>query len=61
MYPCDCDDMEWMVENNKVFINEAGRWLLTWIELDKTTKGTNIEKFGVGFEYCLFCGKKIKG
>jgi len=59
MYPCDCEDMKWMMETNKVFRYEDGNWLLAWIELDKTNKGTNIEKFGVKFDYCIFCGKRI--
>jgi len=59
VYPCDCEDMQWMVDNNDVFRYEADRWLLAWIELDKTDKGTNIEKFGVKFDYCMFCGKRI--
>ena len=59
-YPCQCADMKWMVDNNKVFINDDGLWLLSWLELDKVPNGTiNIEHFGVKFEYCLFCGKKI--
>lgn len=61
MYPCDCEDMMWMVDNNKVFKKENDRWVLHWIELDKHDKGTNIETFGVRFNNCLFCGKKIKG
>jgi len=61
MYPCDCKDMKWMVDTNDVFKYEDGMWLLAWIELDKTGKGTNIEKFGVKFNHCIFCGKKIKG
>ena len=59
MYPCDCQDMKWMVDNNDVFRKESGNWILAWIELDKNNKGTNIEKFGVKFKYCLFCGKRI--
>jgi hypothetical protein len=58
-YPCDCPDMRWMIDNNKVFKEEDGKWILTWIELDKTKKGTNIERFGVKISYCLFCGKEI--
>jgi len=58
-YPCNCVDMKWMVDNNKVFRKESGNWILSWIELDKTKKGTNIEKFGVKFNYCLFCGQRI--
>ena len=60
-YSCECADMRWMQDNNKVFKYEDGNWLLTWIELDKTDKGTNIENFGVKFDYCVFCGRKIKG
>jgi hypothetical protein len=61
MYPCDCEDMKWMVDTNAKFKYEDGHWLDTWIELDKTDKGTNIENFGVKFNYCEFCGKRIKG
>ena len=62
MYPCDCLDMKWMIDNNKVFERHgSGKWVLSWIELDKHDKGTNIERFGVRFDNCLFCGKKIKG
>ncbi len=60
-YPCGCEGMRWMMDNNKVFEKENGRWVLAWIELDKHDKGTNIERFGVRFDNCLFCGKKIKG
>ncbi len=58
-YPCWCPDMRWMVDNNEVFVEENGRWVLKWVELDKTDKGTNIETFGVKFNHCLFCGKRI--
>lgn len=58
-YPCDCSGMKWMIEYNDVFKRESGNWILSWIELDKTDKGTNIEKFGIKFHYCLFCGKRI--
>jgi len=51
--------MEWMVDNNKVFKKEDGEWVLVWIELDRSSQGTNIEKFGVRFSHCLFCGNKI--
>jgi hypothetical protein len=60
-YLCNCIDMKWMQDNNKVFEYENGHWFLAWIELDKYNNGTNIERFGVKFNYCLFCGKKIKG
>lgn len=60
-YPCDCSAMKWMVDNNKLIVNENNKWMISWIELDKTVRGTNIETFGVKFSYCLFCGKKIKG
>ena len=60
--PCDCPSMKWMVDNNDVFRKEDCHWILSWVELtDKTKKGTNIERFGVKFDYCIFCGKKIKG
>jgi len=58
-YPCKCKQMKWMVDNNKVFKKENGSWMLIWIELDRNGKTINIENFGVRFEYCLFCGKKI--
>lgn len=57
-YPCDCKEMEWMMDNNEVFKNE-NKWMLTWIELDRDGKNTNIEEFGVRIHHCLFCGKKI--
>ena len=60
-YPCDCPGMKWMMDNNDKFKYEGGHWVDTWIELDKTDKGTNIERFGVKFNYCEFCGKKVKG
>jgi len=58
-YPCDCPGMKWMIDHNSVFRKEEGHWILVWMELDKTEKGTNIERFGMKFEYCIFCGKKI--
>lgn len=57
-YPCNCEGMKWMMDNNEVFKNKS-KWMLTWVELDRDGKDTNIEKFGVRFKYCLFCGKKI--
>ena len=51
--------MKWMVDHNKVFEEEDGEWMLVWIELDRSPQGTNIEKFGVRFSHCLFCGGKI--
>jgi hypothetical protein len=60
-YPCDCADMKWMINNNKVFKKEDGQWILSWIELDKTGAGIYIEKFGVRFDHCMFCGRKIEG
>jgi len=59
--PCDCEGMEWMMNNNKVFQQLDNHWILTWLELDKTDNGTNIENLGVKFSHCLFCGKQIKG
>jgi len=61
MYPCNCDDMKWMVDNNKLVKKEGDHWVLTWIELDKTEKGINIENLGVKFHFCPFCSKDIKG
>ena len=47
-YPCECEDMRWMIDNNRVFKRHVnGKWVLSWIELDKHDKGTNIERFGV--------------
>lgn len=48
-----------MVDNNKVFKKEDGMWFLSWIELERSGRNTQIERFGVKFDYCLFCGKKI--
>lgn len=58
-YPCDCEGMKWLVDNYDVVQYLDGKWVLAWIELDKTKKGTNIERFGVKFTHCLFCGKRI--
>lgn len=58
-YPCQCNEMKWMIDNNKAFKKDGGNWMLTWMELDRDGKKTNIENFGVRFGYCLFCGKKI--
>lgn len=58
-YPCVCEEMKWMVDNNRVFKKENGSWMLTWMELDRDGKTINIENFGVRFKNCLFCGKKI--
>jgi hypothetical protein len=60
-YPCDCSAMKWMIDHNDVFRKEESHWIMAWMELDKTKKGTNIERFGVKFDYCIFCGKKIEG
>ena len=59
-YPCNCVDMHWMIDNNKVFEENDGGWVLGWIELDKTKSGINLERFGVKFNYCLFCGKRLR-
>jgi hypothetical protein len=59
-YPCNCKDMKWMMDHNKVFKKSENRWLLTWIELDKEDKkGINIEQLGVVINHCIFCGNKI--
>jgi len=50
-----------MIDHNAVFIKEDDHWILSWMGLDKTNKGTNIERFGVKFHNCMFCGRKIKG
>jgi hypothetical protein len=60
-YPCDCEDMRFIIDNYDKFQYQEGHWLDVWKNLDKTEKGTNIETFGVKFYYCEFCGKKIKG
>jgi len=52
--------MKWITDNYKVFEYKEGRWMLTWIELDKTEVGTNVENFGITANYCVFCGKKIE-
>jgi len=59
-YPCNCEDMRWMIDNNKVFKKDEDIWVLSWIELDKTNSGVNVTPLGVKFKYCLFCGKGIK-
>jgi len=48
-----------MVDHNEVFKKEDGEWVLVWVELDRSPNGTNIERFGVRFRHCLFCGGKI--
>lgn len=59
-YPCTCEDMVWMMRNNKVFSKQEGKWMLTWIELDKDKPtDINIERFGVIIHHCMFCGNKI--
>jgi len=59
-YPCNCKDMVWMMDNNKVFVKQNGNWMLTWMEMDKSLGIVNVEKFGVVIHNCMFCGKKIK-
>ena len=59
-YPCICDEMKWMIDHNEVFKIENNDWMLVWMELDRSSeKKTNIEKFGVRFSHCMFCGRKI--
>lgn len=59
-YPCNCKDMRWMIDHNKVFKNEDGIWVLSWMELNKNKDGTiNTPQYGVKFNYCMFCGKGI--
>ena len=67
-YPCDCQDMKFAVNNWTTdkglqfkFDDNINKWIMVWISLDRHEKGTNIERFGVKFDYCMFCGKKIKG
>jgi hypothetical protein len=43
------------------FDGVINRWVMMWVSLDKTNKGINIERFGVKFNYCMFCGKEVKG
>jgi len=59
-YPCDCPNMKWLMDNNKVFQLNEGRWMLTWVELDKEKSHTNVTPYGIAIYYCNFCGKKIK-
>jgi len=59
-YPCDCNDMIWMIHHEKVFKFEDGFWALSWMELDRTEKGeVNIGHFGVKIKHCPFCGKEL--
>lgn len=58
-YPCNCKEMVWMMNNNKVFSKQDDRWLLTWKELDKDKTMINVEQFGVTVYYCMFCGNRI--
>ncbi len=59
MYPCDCEDMKWMVDNNKVFQKENNKWLLVWKEIDRDAATTTINNYAVTINYCVFCGKRI--
>lgn len=58
-YPCTCNDMKWVIDNNKLFEYVDPYWLITWIELDKDDKGTNVQRFGLKLNYCPFCGKSL--
>ena len=61
-YPCDCSDMKYAIDHTNFIKKENSHWMFDWIDsLDKTKKGINIERFHMKFEYCMFCGKKIKG
>jgi hypothetical protein len=59
-YPCNCENMVWMINNSDIFKFQDSAWVLHWIELDKGKDGTtSIERFGVRFQYCMFCGRSI--
>jgi len=60
MYPCDCQDGKFIKDNYDVIKMENGAWMLNWLELDKTDKGTNIQRLGIRVKYCMFCGKELK-
>lgn len=62
MYPCDCPDVKWLVDNYKLFIKDNDTWVISWMEIDKESKPNMIiQTFGIKFNFCMFCGKKIKG
>jgi len=60
MYPCDCENSKFIMDNYDVIKDENNAWMLNWLELDKTNKGTNIQRLGIRVKYCMFCGKKLK-
>jgi hypothetical protein len=62
MYPCNCPDMKWIIDNYSVFQKQEGDWVLSWVEVDKERKdSTYLQRFGIKFDYCIFCGERIKG
>lgn len=61
MYPCSCPDMKWLIDNYDIFQKQESDWVLSWIELDKNKKETYAQRFGIKFDYCIFCGERIKG
>ena len=58
-YPCNCDDMIFVINNLDLISKVDIHWVIKWKELDKTTNGINIENLAVKFSYCPFCGNKI--
>lgn len=58
-YPCNCADMQWLVDNNDVFINRENHWMMKWTEFDRVGIKNNIQVFAIRIYYCVFCGKKI--
>lgn len=60
MYPCDCQDMKWVVDNHNKYSYMYNYWIDTWKEVDRNKRETVIETFGIKFNYCPFCGKKVR-
>lgn len=60
MYPCNCDDMKWLVDNYDVVIFKDGYWLLKWVEFDRVGIKSNIQTFSTRMRNCMFCGNTIK-
>jgi len=58
-YPCNCDDMVFVINNLDLIEKMDNHWLIKWKELDRTAKGINIENLAIKFLYCPFCGNKI--
>lgn len=59
IYPCACDDMKWLVDNNDVFVHIDGHWLVKWTEFDRVGIKSNIQVLSIRMYYCVFCGKKL--